>query len=317
MSMCLMVFISTTTIEEIMRLWSLLSTTASKETKAMMEFEESKRKLHFTLERINAEIPFAFHYVTSDFCPSSSFSTVDLQLAVHNNGLGQYALNFNTLFKVDVEPQHAEALKFIHRSRSHPWPPFHPDPNFKQSEKSIMLSICSEILLPLCREVILEKTYQADLSKWPMITGLECSDIGMGSKDTWHGTPDVRVRGGTEVVCRKEAGDSFVVDDVESDDESVTSDGMTTTIEGKIVYSDANLPQLVSTNVISSFTEKSLHPKKPALVPTILIDGKLFRVSLYDSEKDVLLISEKKLLTTKGGLSQSAMALLWVVLNHR
>ena len=60
------------------------------------------------------------------------------------------------------------------------------------------------------------------LSKWPTITGLECSDIGMGTIDTWHGTPNVRVRGRIEVVHKKEAVDSTVVD-VGSDDESDTS----------------------------------------------------------------------------------------------
>ena len=135
---------------------------------------------------------------------------------------------------------------------------------------------------------------------------------------TWHGTPDMRVRGGYEVVYRKEGGDrdTFTINE-ESDDESVCSDGMTTTIEGKVISKDANLPQLVATCVVSSFTEKSLHPKKSAMVPTILIDEKVFRVCLYDSEKDVLLISEMKLLANKRGLSQSGMALLWVVLNHR
>ena len=40
------------------------------------------------------------------------------------------------------------------------------------------------------------------------------------------------------------------------------SDGMTSHIEGKRVFSDFNLRQTVATCVVSSFTEKSLHPDK-------------------------------------------------------
>ena len=69
--------------------------------------------------------------------------------------------------------------------------------------------------------------------------------------------------------------------------------------------------------VVASFTETSLHSEQQGLVPTLLIDDKQFRVCLYDSEKDVLLLSDPKPLATKGGLSRSAMTLLWLVFNHR
>ena len=64
-------------------------------------------------------------------------------------------------------------------------------------------------------------------------------DIGLGTPNTWHGTPDIRVRagevhffyggkgkGGTGSESGSDAGS-----DAESDAES---DGMTTKIEGKI-----------------------------------------------------------------------------------
>lgn len=292
-------------------------TTANEELSAFQKYE---RSLHLALERINSKINFILHTVTSDFCSKSSFSRVEFELTAHNDGTNQLGLDFNTLFKVEAKQQYSEALKFIHTSRHHLWPPFHPDPKFKKSEKNVMMHICSEILVPLCGEVNLEMRYLDEVLKKPMLAGIKCSHIGMGSVSTWHGTPDARVRGGVEVVHRKEEGDPFVIQESdESDDESesVSSDGMTTTIEGKILSSDANLPQVISTGVVSSFTEKSIHPDQPALVPTILIDEKVFRVCLYDSKKDVLLISVPKFLATKGRLSQSGMALLWVVLNHR
>ena len=101
---------------------------------------------------------------------------------------------------------------------------------------------------------------------------------GLGTVYTWHGTPDLRVRGeGVEFVCRNvEEGEDKVAaleSSVESGDEaeSVSSDGRTTTFEGKITFNDANLRQAIATCVTSSFTENTCHPNKPPIVPTILI----------------------------------------------
>ena len=80
----------------------------------------------------------------------------------------------------------------------------------KLTEKGVLLDIASTILLPLCSEVVLEKRYKAELAKMPRPPELSCADIGLGSVDTWHGTPDLRVRG-VEFLNRKvteEAADS-------------------------------------------------------------------------------------------------------------
>ena len=147
--------------------------------------------------------------------------------------------------------------------------------------------------------------------------GLEIGDLGMGTVHTWHGTPDARVRG-AEVVYRRETDEIDEVSQASRDDESETaSDGATTTVEAKVMTKDANLHQAVGTCVVSSFTETSLHPNLNTLVPTILIDEKQFRVCLYDSNQDILMISKSKNLATKGGLSNSEMVLLWLTLNHR
>ena len=82
-----------------------------------------------------------------------------------------------------------------------------------------------------------------------------------------------------------------------------------------MLSTEANLP--VGTCVVASFTAKARHPEQKALVPTVLIDEKQLRVCLYDCEKDILLISTRKPLATKGELSRSGMALLWLVINHR
>ena len=190
-----------------------------------------------------------------------------------------------------------------------------------------MLNIASEILVPLCKEVLLEKRARAALSshlsrRQSLALNLRCADLGLGTVNTWHGTPDLRVRGGEFVCWNVEEGEdkrAALVSSVDSGDEaaSISSEGRTTTCEGKFIFNEASLQQAIATCVTSSFTEKTCHPKKPPIVPTILIDQNAFRVCFYDCEKDILLLSPLKNLSTKGSLSQSAMALLWVVLNHR
>ena len=119
------------------------------------------------------------------------------------------------------------------------------------------------------------------------------------------------------VFCEKSEEEEEVSGSESEDEEdksSVSSDGMATNFEGKIKFRASNLPQVVATCVVSSFTESSRHPDKSSLIPTVLIDRLSYLVCLYDCESDVLLISNKKSLCTKGHLSRSGIALLWVLL---
>ena len=95
----------------------------------------------------------------------------------------------------------------------------------------------------------MEKMYQYVLIQMPNV--LKCSNIGMGSVQTWHGTPDARVRG-AEVVCRRAAEEEIGYHCYDSN----TSDGATTTVEGKVLHKDANLQQAVGTCIVSSFIKK-------------------------------------------------------------
>ena len=124
---------------------------------------------------------------------------------------------------------------------------------------------------------------------------LKAEHIGMGSKDTWHGTPDAHVRGCSIVY-------NPGVDDDRLSVSSSESDGTTTPLEAKrkIKFWD-NVDQLVATCVMSSFTEHSLHPHKNTLVPTIIMDPTIIQVCLYDCENDILLVSEPKGLCKKRG----------------
>lgn len=96
------------------------------------------------------------------------------------------------------------------------------------------------------------------------------------------------------------------------------SSGTTVNIEEKIKMNlRKNLSQLVTTCVVSSFTESNVHPHLNPLVPTLLVNKEAFRICMYDCENDVLLLSEPKSFTTKGGISRTANLILWLVANHR
>jgi hypothetical protein len=277
---------------------------------------DHQRSLYIAIEQIITEIAFVPHKVTSNFSSLSSFSALDLRLAAHVDDAhrGQVGIRVKDPFTVEAVDAGTSELEFIANSRKKIWPPFDPF-NTKRMETDIMVTLCREIFVPLCREVLLESRYRTRISRIPK---LQFGDLGLGSVDTWHGTPEARLRG-MEVVWRKDSGEiSALVEEIVSDNEgSVQSDGTSTAVEGKVLSKEANLPQAVGTCVVASFTAKTRHPEHKALVPTLLIDEKQFRVCLYDCDKDVLLISTSKLLATRGELSRSGMALLWLVINHR
>ena len=262
------------------------------------------------LETISETAFFVFHQAEA-FCPYSSFSRLSFRMDAHRlEGRPVKAtLHFGNLFEVDVKalgPKFDEVIKFILNCTSRPWP----DPKFVDTEKSVMLEIASKIFGKLCDEVTMEKRYRSDIAAMPNV-GLMTGFLGLGTAQTWHGTPDVRVRGVS--ICRAKGVD---VDDEDSDS-STASDSTAVHIEGKINCIASNLPQAVATCVVSSFIEKSNHPDKSPLIPTILIDKKSFQIILFDCEKDILLISNAVSLSNNGRMSRTAIALLWIVLNHR
>ena len=181
---------------------------------------------------------------------------------MYSVGSSCVAISFQDLFNVDPKPENVDdAVKFIHRCRQIDWPCqhrlncVHRSPNFRISEKSVAVDVCSKILAPLCNEVILERMYREDLERILHPPTLTYGDIGLGTTNTWHGTPDIRVRAGEVNFLYSEKGEgdagsgSDAGSDARSDEES---DGMTTVIEAKLFLRVASLPQVVAMNVVSS-----------------------------------------------------------------
>ena len=286
-------------------------------------YAKYRRRFEYAIDRIDADFHFGFHHVTTNFFVKSSLSKLDFDLAayVDDTASSRIVIGLKSMITLDSlhEEHHFDVLKWISNCRKHLWPPPRSGQH-KVSEDSVMLDIARHILVPLCQEVTMEKRFEIFLkSQQPMPyvdVHIKTKDIGMGSVDTWHGTPDSRVRGAeillSSRICYEDEDD---IRANSSGDESIVSDGTTANIEGKVTAKD--LAQVVGTCVISSFTEKSVHPEQSPLVPSFLVDKDKFRVVLYNCEKDLLLISDLKLLSTNGYLSQSSMAFLWIMINHR
>lgn len=145
--------------------------------------------------------PFCFYKVTEQFNPTSPFSKVQLNLAPYIakarvltfiNAEAQDLFNFD---KLEITEENEKVVKFIRNIKQIAWPPFFTE---SPSEHTAFVQISKTLLVPLCcdDEVILDKTYSTYLrSLGPGAAGLKAGSIGIGSFQTWHGSPDARVRG--------------------------------------------------------------------------------------------------------------------------
>ena len=280
------------------------------------------------------DIPFRFYKVTHDFNPTSAFSRVELCMAPYktSNKRACIVIRAKSLFNLDrleITEENKDVIEFIKNCKQIAWPPYR---SGHITERIALMQISQKIFVPLCQpgQVILDKTYTSYLKTLgPASEGLKALPIGCGSIDTWHGSPDARVRG-TEIICDYATGEEDENSDLDANGtttkvekdcnlDSDSSDGTTITVEAKIKYRRNNLQQVVATCVISSFTEHALHSTLPSIVPTVLIDLSGFIVCFYDCTEDLLLVSKPIQLqsSNKGRLSRSAVLLLWLTFNHR
>ena len=166
---------------------------------------------------MRVKTPFFVCKLNPQFCEVSSFSRCDFRLGWHKVGKADspsVAISFQDLFKVDPKPEDVDdVVKFIHRCKQKEWPCrhflncVHKSPDFKESEKTVVIDVCSNILVPLCNEVILERRYRENLARMLHPSTLTYGDIGLGTPKTWHGTPDIRVRAGEVNLLYGEMGE--------------------------------------------------------------------------------------------------------------
>ena len=76
-----------------------------------------------------------------------------------------------------------------------------------------------------------------------------------------------------------------------------------------------HLAQLAAETVVSSFTERKLHPGMNTMVPTVLVDEESVTGCLYDAEHDLLIFTSKVIWrdTDDNQLSKAGVTLLWTL----
>jgi len=261
------------------------------------------------------DVSFYFYQVTENFNPTSSFSRIELNMApfksIDGAHIGIKAEELYKLNQITITGENRDAIHFISTCKDIPWPPVTPT-----SEHAAFIEISRKIFAPITgnNEVILDRTYRSYLKDLGTNSGLTSDSIGCGSSDTWHGSPDARVRG-TEVI-----GHDFIDADDGSDKDEEISDTRNDISTGttKLRSQTKHLQQLVATCVVYSFIENNLHKQLPSIVPCILIDPNGFSICFYDCIDDILLISQiVQLQSTTNSLSSSAVLLLWLTINHR
>ena len=143
----------------------------------------------------------------------------------------------------------------------------------KNETEAVVIKDLACALVPLCKNIYTDKDYGINS---PLVIS---SCIGIGSRDTWHGSPSSNVN-----VIVSETMDKYV--------------------EGKETIS-----QVVAMAVVASFTNFNLY-KVPMTSVVIMCKRKL-RVCMYNCESDTLLYSDEVPLTEVG------VALLWAMLHFR
>ena len=144
-------------------------------------------------------------------------------------------------------------------------------------------------------------------------TELAVEYTGIGTLDTWHGTPDARLR------AYQTPSETTVLSGVASNVSPAHSSGDNVIIAAKLDTDNINRQQLISTTVVSSFIERNLHPDANPMVPVILITIPTTQICLYDSTIDLLLISDvlEWINVEKNTFNVVNLFLIWVFIHHR
>ncbi len=128
-------------------------------------------------------------------------------------------------------------------------------------------------LAPLCKSIVTDKNYSTKL------LNVTSGHIGIGTVNTWYGTPDMRL----------EAESSYV--DVVVPRVSAVSDMY---VEDKVDINrkeDKVRSQVVATTVVASFTNSNVYKK--SMAPVVLLCKRLMCVCMYNCDSDILLYSTK------------------------
>lgn len=153
--------------------------------------------------------------------------------------------------------------------------------NAKEPKRKVVEDMSVKILLLLCKSVMLEKNNHESIAQ----DGLSISSIGIGSTETWHGSPDIRMLPDklNVVLLREEEMEEIN--------------------EYKRVRSEDVRSRVIATTVVTSFTQKKM-------APILLMCKRRVRVCVYDCESDILGYSEKVVFPM-------GVYLIWAMVHNR
>lgn len=189
------------------------------------------------------------------------------------------------------------------------------------TEKEVLVELADKILIPLFRNVTYESSYRSYLVLHKLAGA--CSHLGIGSKQTWYGEPDMAIEGVYVLSTSHEDYDEEEEEEYKEPEHSEQQkqkkeqkyeDNVPLFLECKKVEPKNDTSKLVATSVLCSFMH---HSENDALIPTILVNKSYIRICMYNANNDILLISTSIPLSNKKGISTTAVLLIWLVVHHR
>lgn len=187
-----------------------------------------------------------------------------------------------------------------------------------QAENRFFHKFCYMVLHHLTTSITLNRLEYKSLVENSPHDDIKVAYTGIGSRYTWHGSPDCSLRG----TGSRQTQINILLPRTDQDD--VSTDGDVTHGDAKLsmVISKKHLPQLVSMNVVSNFIAANRHPNLIPVVPSLLISPEHAVVSFYNIRNDSLLLSRNiRIATCRDDgdfeLTKTGILFLWLILNHR
>ena len=257
------------------------------------------------------------YYTKSEeyFCPTESFSGIKLKLSHKFDTVKRY-IKFGNFLKpkesVELLQQQQETIEDVMRTEC----------KFQDGDKEIDVVIkLAKTLRPLCRKVLLENKYREVVER--VAKELTLCPLGLGTADTWHGSPDMRLfplkteqtdKEQTDIVVQEEGE----VDEEEEEEKKEDEIGDDINVEGKRdagIRSKKVMAQLVATTVTTAFTNCQVFNKPLSAV--LLLCKRNATVCMYECQRDILFMSESIPLCIEQTLTRKGVLLVWSVLHLR
>ena len=150
--------------------------------------------------------------------------------------------------------------------------------------------------------------------------GLKTGAIGLGSFDTWHGTPNMRAAPsqsgqGTAVVVRED--EQLDVEENDDSENELDDAGICVEVKANMQLHTSQLKsQVAATAVVDSFTLTCAYGI--TISPVLLVCRRRVMVCFYESDEDLLLFSERvPLITDSNQVNIEGITLLWLIVNFR